>query len=59
MCRGSEVAILSCMIISINIVWLSLGATMARLLASPRTGRALNIGFAVLLVASVTATLLF
>jgi hypothetical protein len=32
---------------------------MARLLASPRTGRALNIGFAVLLVASVAATLLF
>ncbi|MGR3620356.1 MAG: LysE family translocator [Roseovarius sp.] len=40
-------------ICTVNIFWLLLGAGMAGLMRSPRTARAVNIAFAVLLLASV------
>jgi threonine/homoserine/homoserine lactone efflux protein len=43
----------------VNVTWLFLGAALTRLFREPRTNRAINIMFAVLLVASVTIALLF
>ncbi|MBT3370029.1 MAG: LysE family translocator [Rhodospirillaceae bacterium] len=42
----------------INISWLLLGASLSRILRHPRTGRAINIVFAVLLVLSVALAVL-
>jgi threonine/homoserine/homoserine lactone efflux protein len=44
---------LMAVVVSVNIVWLILGASLSRLLRHPKTGRAINITFAVLLVLSV------
>ena len=43
----------------VNVSWLFAGAALTRLFRQPRTNRALNVAFAVLLVASVGAALLF
>lgn len=43
----------------VNVTWLFLGAALTRLFREPRTNRAINLAFAVLLVASVAAALLF
>lgn len=43
----------------VNIAWLCVGAALTRLFREPRTNRAINLAFALLLVASVAAALLF
>src|SRR5882724_1422212 len=49
--------VLLAIIIAVNIVWLLLGAALTRLFRNPRTNRAINIAFAVLLIASVAGAL--
>jgi threonine/homoserine/homoserine lactone efflux protein len=53
-----KVAILSGFALAINATWMSVGAGLARAMRNPRTSRALNVTFAVLLVASVVAAVL-
>ena len=53
-----KVAVLSGFALVINTTWMSLGAGLARAMRNPRTSRALNVVFAVLLVASVVGALL-
>jgi threonine/homoserine/homoserine lactone efflux protein len=48
-----KAAILIAVVVAVNVVWLFLGAGLSRLLRHPKTGRAINILFAVLLVLSV------
>jgi threonine/homoserine/homoserine lactone efflux protein len=43
--------------IAVNIAWLLVGAALTRLFREPRTNRAINLTFAVLLVASVAGAL--
>jgi len=49
--------VLLAIIIAVNIVWLLIGAALTRLFRNPRTNRAINIAFAVLLIASVAGAL--
>ncbi len=51
--------VLLAIMIAVNIVWLLVGATLTRFFREPRMNRAINVAFAVLLVASVAAALLF
>ena len=53
-----KVVVLGCLALSVNLTWMVLGAGLAGLLQSPRASRALNIGFAVLLVVSVALSML-
>jgi threonine/homoserine/homoserine lactone efflux protein len=53
-----KVAILAGFALAINATWMSVGAGLARAMRNPRTSRALNVTFAVLLVASVVAAVL-
>ncbi len=53
-----RVALLSSLAFMINTTWLAFGSGFSRLLHDPRKGRAANIIFAVLLVASVGAAFL-
>jgi threonine/homoserine/homoserine lactone efflux protein len=48
-----KIAVLFGVIVTVNSSWLMLGAFFSRVLRHPRTGRAINILFAVLLVLSV------
>ncbi|MFP6772509.1 MAG: LysE family transporter [Alphaproteobacteria bacterium] len=48
-----KAAVLIAVVVAVNVVWLFLGAGLSRLLRHPKTGRAINILFAVLLVLSV------
>lgn len=50
-----KVILLSALAVVINLTWMSAGAGMARAMRNPRTSRVLNITFAILLLASVTA----
>ena len=50
--------VLLAIIIAVNIAWLLIGAALTRLFRDPRTNRAINIAFAVLLIASVAALVL-
>ena len=50
---AEKVAALSGVIVIVNSSWLVLGAFLARLLRHPRSGRAINVLFALLLVATV------
>ena len=52
-----KAAILSVMVIPVNIAWLSAGSALRHLFHHPRTSRLINIAFAVLLVASVAIAL--
>lgn len=54
---GVKIATLMVAIVVLDIVWLALGSALARVMAEPRLARAINIGFAVLLVLSVAAAL--
>ncbi|MEC9347269.1 MAG: LysE family transporter [Pseudomonadota bacterium] len=54
----AKVATLSAVIVVVNSAWMLFGAAFARVLSSPRLGRAVNIVFALLLVASVVVALL-
>jgi threonine/homoserine/homoserine lactone efflux protein len=53
-----KVAALAAVIVLVNAGWTVFGATLAGLLRRPRTARAINLGCAILLVASVAASLL-
>ena len=48
-----KAATLILIVIGVNVVWLFVGAGLSRLLRHPKTGRAINILFAILLVLSV------
>lgn len=54
----AKVATLSAVIVAVNTSWMLFGAAFSRALSSPRLGRAVNIVFAVLLVASVAVAAL-
>jgi threonine/homoserine/homoserine lactone efflux protein len=53
-----KVAMLSGLALAINTTWMSVGAGLAHAMRNPRTSRALNVVFAVLLVASVVVAFL-
>jgi threonine/homoserine/homoserine lactone efflux protein len=48
-----KLAILLAIMVAVNLAWLLAGAAMTRLFRDPRTNRAVNVGFALLLIASV------
>ena len=51
--------VLLAIMLAVNMAWLLLGAALTRLFREPRTNRAINVAFAILLVASVAGALLF
>jgi threonine/homoserine/homoserine lactone efflux protein len=51
--------VLLAIIIAVNIMWLLVGAALTRLFRNPRANRAINLAFAMLLIASVAGALLF
>jgi len=51
--------VLLAIMLAVNIAWLLLGAALTRLFRDPRSNRAINVAFAVLLLASIVAALLF
>jgi threonine/homoserine/homoserine lactone efflux protein len=52
-----KMAVLFVIITAVNVVWLLAGAVLTRFFREPRTNRAINVTFAVLLVASVVVAL--
>ena len=54
-----KTVVLLAIMIAVNLAWLLTGAALTRLFRDPRTSRAINVAFAVLLLASVAAALLF
>ena len=55
---GLKIAVLIGVNIAVNTSWLGVGALFSRALRSPRTGRAMNLTFAALLLASVAYSFL-
>jgi threonine/homoserine/homoserine lactone efflux protein len=53
-----KIAVLTAIIVVVNIVWLAGGAALTRFLREPRTNRIINVTFAVLLIASVVVAAL-
>jgi threonine/homoserine/homoserine lactone efflux protein len=51
--------VLLAIIAAVNVMWLFTGAVLTQLFRQPRTNRAINVTFAILLIASVAATLFF
>jgi threonine/homoserine/homoserine lactone efflux protein len=54
-----KIAVLTAIIIVVNVAWLFGGAALTRFFREPRTNRIINVTFAVLLIASVAAAMLF
>ena len=54
----AKIAILFAIIVVVDWIWLLLGSLLTRVLRDPVLGRAINIAFAVLLVASVALAFL-
>jgi threonine/homoserine/homoserine lactone efflux protein len=54
---GAKIALLVAIITAVNLAWLFAGAALTRFFHDPRTNRAINVAFAILLVASVVAAL--
>ena len=54
-----KLAVLTVIVASVNAAWLFAGAALTRFFREPRTSRIVNVTFAILLVASVGAALLF
>jgi len=50
---GVKIALLTVVIVAVNLLWLLSGALLTRFFRDPRTNRIINIAFAVLLLASV------
>ncbi len=48
-----KIALLTVVIVAVNVLWLLAGAMMTRFFRDPRTNRIVNVAFAVLLLASV------
>jgi threonine/homoserine/homoserine lactone efflux protein len=55
---AAKIAVLAIIIAAVNIAWLFMGAALTRAFRDQRSNRIINIAFAVLLIASVGATLL-
>ena len=53
-----KLLVLLAVIIAVNAAWLSSGAALTRCFRDPRTNRAINVGFAILLIASVALALM-
>lgn len=51
-----KLGVLTAIVVAVNIAWLFAGAVLTRFFREPRTSRAINVTFAILLVASVAAT---
>jgi len=56
---AAKVAVATIIIVIVNVAWLTGGAAMTRWFRDPRANRLINVSFAVLLLASVTAALFF
>jgi threonine/homoserine/homoserine lactone efflux protein len=56
---AAKMVLLAAIITAVNIAWLIAGAALTRFFREPGTNRAINVTFAVLLVASVAFALLF
>ena len=56
---AAKMAVLVLVITAVNVAWLLAGAALTRFFRDPRTNRAINVAFAVLLVASVPLALAF
>jgi threonine/homoserine/homoserine lactone efflux protein len=54
-----KTAVLLAIITGVNLAWLAAGAALTRHFRDPRTSRAINLAFAILLVASVAFALSF
>jgi threonine/homoserine/homoserine lactone efflux protein len=54
---AAKIAVLLAIIVAVNIAWLLAGAALTRCFRDPRSNRAINLLFALLLVASVAAAL--
>src|SRR6186713_2187994 len=50
---GVKIALLTLVIVAVNLLWLLSGALLTRFFRDPRTNRIINVAFAVLLLASV------
>jgi threonine/homoserine/homoserine lactone efflux protein len=55
---GLKIAVLALVTFLIDIAWLSVGAALTQHFRDPRRNRAINVGFAALLILAVAATLL-
>ncbi len=56
---AAKMGVLVFIITAVNVAWLLAGAALTRFFRDPRTNRAINVAFAVLLVASVALALAF
>ena len=54
----AKAIVLAAIITAVNLAWLIAGAALTRFFRDPRTSRAINVAFAVLLIASVALALL-
>jgi len=54
---GAKIIVLVMIITAVNLAWLFAGAALTRFFHNPRTNRAINVSFAILLIASVVAAL--
>jgi threonine/homoserine/homoserine lactone efflux protein len=54
-----KLLVLIAVITSVNAAWLFAGAALTRFFREPRTNRVINVGFAILLIASVAFALMF
>jgi len=52
-----KVAVVTVIVVIVNLAWLVSGAMLTRFFRAPRSSRIINIGFAILLIASLAATL--
>jgi len=50
---GLKIALLTAVILAVNLLWLLAGAMMTRFFREPRSNRIINVVFALLLLASV------
>lgn len=53
-----KVAVLAAVVVAVNLTWLVVGAALAAVLTDPKASRIANVGFAVLLVASLALAFL-
>jgi threonine/homoserine/homoserine lactone efflux protein len=56
---AAKMTVLTVIMVAVNIAWLQAGAALTRVFREPTSNRAINVAFAVLLVASVVLTLVF
>ncbi|HEV2548340.1 MAG TPA: LysE family transporter [Stellaceae bacterium] len=56
---AAKIGVLVLIITAVNVAWLFAGAALTRAFRTPRLNRIINIGFAILLIASLVMTLAF